>query len=171
MDAMNEALLKPTEYPAADKTYDHPMWFKGTEPEQIKHASTYKCSDCGHQQKGNVSCEKCGNACSFEKTAEIEQHNEPRVLPPRNELRSHLDDEVKKEIQQEKEGKLAAPKSIQLTPEQDQFWQDSFEFYADMGYSEVKAVRMADRETVSKWPELAKYRHWTDPNSATGPTA
>ena len=33
MDAVNEALLKETEYPAADKTYKNPWFFKGTEPD------------------------------------------------------------------------------------------------------------------------------------------
>jgi hypothetical protein len=36
MDAVNEALLKPTEYPAADKEYKNPFYFKGTEPELDK---------------------------------------------------------------------------------------------------------------------------------------
>jgi hypothetical protein len=36
MDAVNEALLKPTEYPAADKEYKNPFYFKGTEPQLDK---------------------------------------------------------------------------------------------------------------------------------------
>jgi hypothetical protein len=46
MDAVNEALLKPTEYPAADKEYNHPMWFKGTEPESIKTGSVQRFKNC-----------------------------------------------------------------------------------------------------------------------------
>jgi ribosomal protein L32 len=66
-------------------------------------ATTYTCSDCGHNQASNVVCEKCGNACSFKKEAEIKLHETPKILPPRNDMRSHLDEDVKKEMEEDRE--------------------------------------------------------------------
>jgi hypothetical protein len=195
MDAMNEALNKPTEYPTADKTYDHPTWFKGTEPETIKHAAIddyirladkiiadmkrlaeiapkggdiQALADSDSQDlqyfvdqvKGTPPGNHMARFRGSVRRAAVEMHNEPRVLPPRNELRSHLDQEVKDELKQEKE---ASKRTIALTQEQDQFWERCYEFYSNHGMNDDRAVRMADREMVKKWPELAKYRLWTDP--------
>jgi hypothetical protein len=140
MDAVNEQLLDPSEwhYPGVDKEYYSPFFYKGTESkdEQIERRSSLV-------------------------TAEIKQHTDPRVLPPRNELRSHLDEEVKKELALEKEGS----RSIRLTAHQDKFWSGAFAKFSKPKFrmSEDKALRMADRETIRHWPELARYSRWTDP--------
>ena len=169
MDAVNEQLLDPSDwhYPGVDKEYYSPFFYKGTESKDeqierrssVRKAATYTCSDCGHKQRNNVSCEKCGSACSFKKSAEISQHEEPRILPPRDELRSHLDDEVKKDLALEKEG------AIRLTTAQDRFWSGAFEKFSRPRFQmhAAKALRMADRETIRQWPELAKYSSWLDP--------
>jgi hypothetical protein len=39
LDAVNEALLTPSDYPGADPDYANPWFFKGTEPEEIKTAN------------------------------------------------------------------------------------------------------------------------------------
>lgn len=74
----------------------------------LRRVSSYTCSDCGHRQNSNVSCEKCGNACSFQKAAEIKMHEAPKFLPPRNDMRSHLDDDVKKEMEADLDDKTAS---------------------------------------------------------------
>jgi hypothetical protein len=43
-----------------------------------------------------------------EVTAEIEQKRSPKVLPPRHDLRRHLDDDVKKELDDNKEASICA---------------------------------------------------------------
>ncbi len=83
LDHTNEALLKETEYPAADKTYNNPFYSKAREPEQIKHGAAKKELS---RFRGS-------------RKAEVKMHEAPRMLPPRNELRSHLDEEVKKELE------------------------------------------------------------------------
>jgi hypothetical protein len=91
MDAMNEALLTPSDYPGTDPDYN-PGYFKGTEPEQIKHGS--------HRRK-----------------AEVDQHTAPKILPPRTELRSHIDEELKAEIKADKEATaLSAPAAMAPEP-------------------------------------------------------
>lgn len=140
MDTVNEALLQPSVYPGAEKDYDSPFYFKGTESreEQIARRSSFRGS----------------------RKAEVKMHTEPKFLPPRNELRSHLDDEVKKELKAEKEGSVG---TIELTPEQDKFWVRTLEFHMNNGKPEATAVRLADAELTRKWPELSKYKHWADP--------
>jgi hypothetical protein len=132
LDEVNRQLLDPSEwhYPGVDKEYYSPFYYKGTESkdEQIERRAS--------------------------KRAEIKQHNEPRVLPPRHDMRTHLDEEVKKDLELEKEG------SIRLTAAQSKFWQGRFNHFAKYA-TEAKAESVADRMTMGRWPELARFRRWT----------
>jgi len=136
MDAVNEALLKETEYPAADKDYKNPWFFKGTEPDlrtgSKKTAfpwtkkpeyqqlcsevieSLHSLSDmtknpdikaCATMSAGDLEYfmqqETTGKTGSRRRRAAIKMHEEPKHLPPRPELRSHLDEELKEEMDAE----------------------------------------------------------------------
>ena len=131
MDAVNEALMKETEYPAADKTYKNPWYFKGTEPDfrtGSKRGSRWNkkldyfqvCQQaldalqalaamttdpdikaCAEMSAGDLEHfigQESGAATSKGKRGSIKLHEEPKFLPPRPELRSHLDEDLKEEL-------------------------------------------------------------------------
>ena len=84
MDPVNEALLKPTEYPAADKDFDHPNWFKGTEMEDKPHLMPRF------------------SARGFSRKAEIDLHEGPKNGGNPNYLqRTHMDEDVRQEIDED----------------------------------------------------------------------
>lgn len=141
MDATNEQLLDPSQYPGADKTYVSPFYYKGTEPwyEYVERRS------------------------SLTRKADVKQHTDPTHLPPRNDLRSHEDVELKNERKNDPDlKKEAKPRSmtIRLTHEQERFWGLRLEHHMRHGKGERKASHMADVDTIERWPLLERYRYW-----------
>ena len=78
MDYMLDSTQVPQQDPRADKTWDSPY-----------------CNNHGNERPTR-------DAESTTTTAAIEQHKEPKKLPPRNDMRTHLDKEVRDEIADDK---------------------------------------------------------------------
>jgi hypothetical protein len=90
-----------------------------TDEEQSKKAQVktadYPCPKCwvsgreGHDRwiRGNKPCPNCGET---RKTAEIEMHETPKFLPPRDDMRRHIDEDLKKELHEDDDiEKISAP--------------------------------------------------------------
>jgi hypothetical protein len=81
MDAVNEELMRETDYPAADKDYNNPFYGKGSEFDPTK--------------MGTLIGPRVARAV----TALVDMHVAPKFLPPRHDMRSILDEDVKKDLE------------------------------------------------------------------------
>lgn len=62
-------------------------------------------NDAKSQEKNKLLSKHMGRFRGSRKRAEIAMHEDPKILPPRNDMRSHLDQDVKKELDEDKEFK------------------------------------------------------------------
>lgn len=110
------------------------------------------------------------------KTAEIDLHVAPKFLPPRHDQRSILDEDVKKEMDDDPDLKIAArvrtgaemythgaqkSESVNLTPEQEAVWNKSFDYYkTEQNRPDRRAQQLADEELIEHFPELKTASEW-----------
>lgn len=139
-DAVNEELLKPQEDYRLDREWENP--YANKENEQNSKVTTMK-------RRSDM----------LKRHAEMQQHKEPKKLPPRKDLRKHIDDENQAEIKNDPDLKKDASETVLASPPPD--WSkemtvekalDTLEFNED-----AKDVRNTLHELhVEKWNKLEK---------------
>ena len=104
---------------------------------------------------------------SRRKEALIKMHPEPEIGAPRDDIRSHLDKEVKDELEKDKlaSGESSPkPRWIDLTPKQEEAWLEAFlRGGGDVQGRRKASVEWANDALLRRWPGLWPYDRWRDP--------
>jgi hypothetical protein len=103
------------------------------------------------------------------KTAEVEMHTAPKILPPRYDQRSILDEDIKKEMDDDPDMKTSA---IKLTSTQEAVWHRAHAFYLnEQGRTSKRAAQLATDEVAEQWPELKQASVWLPSDAPESKTA